>query len=209
MKCNSCQQEKEEYVSGLCKECSESMDGYISDNSQRKKDESPLSDNHLEAQSRTGEDNRREHMPDDVDTHADTTMDIKIKEQMLETIQPRVTSGFGQGLCYCLGLFLSHSERSYYLKEDQKEIKEIMNKPSLWFNAASDHLYDLQIPQTRPEELKTRLKEFQTKCINWGHGFPMVEATESDMMWSIDEAKRLLILIDEFYGVDTIPGDYQ
>ena len=29
MKCNSCNQEKEEYVPGLCKECSDKMDKHI------------------------------------------------------------------------------------------------------------------------------------------------------------------------------------
>ncbi len=32
IKCNSCMKEKEEYVSGLCKECSDKMDSYISSN---------------------------------------------------------------------------------------------------------------------------------------------------------------------------------
>jgi len=30
IKCNGCKQEKEEYVSGLCKECSDKMDLYLS-----------------------------------------------------------------------------------------------------------------------------------------------------------------------------------
>jgi len=29
MKCNCCLKEKEEYVSGLCKECSDKLDDYI------------------------------------------------------------------------------------------------------------------------------------------------------------------------------------
>jgi len=29
MKCNSCNQEKEEYVTGICKECADKMDEYL------------------------------------------------------------------------------------------------------------------------------------------------------------------------------------
>jgi len=29
MKCNSCNQEKEEYVTGICKECADKMDEHI------------------------------------------------------------------------------------------------------------------------------------------------------------------------------------
>lgn len=53
-------------------------------------------------------------------------------------------SEFGKGYAYCLGLFLAHAERA---GQDQKTYKSIGAEdrwPSMWFNAAADHLYDLQ-----------------------------------------------------------------
>ena len=111
-------------------------------------------------------------------------------------------SEFGKGLTYCLALFLCHSERSY-------EVDKIVNRPDMWFNASSDHLYDLEIPAKLPKELKKRLKEFRDKCLKWGHGYPKVDSTKEDQSWSVNEAKELIRLIDEFYGVKTIKGDWQ
>jgi len=59
------------------------------------------------------------------------------------------TSEFGQGLTYCLGLFLAHE---WNLKEMEKTYSKVgLNDwVSIWFNGASDHLYDLEIPDKLP-----------------------------------------------------------
>ena len=79
----------------------------------------------------------------------------------------------------------------------------------LWFNAASDHLYDLQV-DSAPENLRSRLKEFQSKCLRWGHGFdPEFEATDKDKNWAIQEAKDLLRLIDTENNIPTTKGEWE
>ena len=116
-------------------------------------------------------------------------------------------SEFGKGLTYCLGLFLCHSERGYW-NHGGKE-SEIVNRPDLWFNAASDHLYDLQIPKDLPKTLKKRLIKLSEKAIHWGHGFSMKDAaTKEDQTWAINEAKELLRLIDKHFGIKTIKGSW-
>lgn len=95
-------------------------------------------------------------------------------------------SEFGKGLTYCLGLFLAHAERSYTL-----------DKPSLWFNAASDHLYELNTT-TGNKEIDERLESLKSKSLLWGHGFDRKNfATEKDVVWAIEEAKSLLLEIDK------------
>jgi hypothetical protein len=110
-------------------------------------------------------------------------------------------SEFGKGLTYCLGLFLAHAERF----RDQAYMSALgKDRMEMWFNAASDHLYDLQIPETLTPELSSRLIEFQSKCLRWGHGFDLTDAekaTEADMDWSLKEAKELLLEIDKHFGI--------
>ena len=125
-------------------------------------------------------------------------------------------SEFGKGLCYCLGLFLCHSERErLYNKEVAKKLnysEEQAGKRNakMWFNGASDHLYDLQIPENLPVSLKKRLAEVCKKAIHWGHGFDSNDQpTEEDKKWAIQEAKDLLRLIDEHFGVETQKGDWE
>jgi len=107
-------------------------------------------------------------------------------------------SEFGQGLCYNLGLFLSHAERG--IVESYSEDRDA----TMWFNGASDHLFDLQV-DSAPKNLRARLKKFQEKCIGWrGLGEP--KPTPNDRAWAIQEAKELLRLIDKASGIRTIKG---
>lgn len=102
---------------------------------------------------------------------------------------------FGKGLCYCLGLFLAHAER---FQEDD----EFGKRADMWFNGASDHLYELQV-EAAPKELQPRLQNLQDKVLEWGHGRKMKAAKSTDVYWSIGEAKELLMLIDSAHGVPT------
>lgn len=118
----------------------------------------------------------------------------------------KTESEFGKGLCYCLGLFLAHTERA---KEMQKQYTEInlkcnsnMDWAEMWFNGAADHLFELEIPASFPDELKDRLQTFQSRCLGWRLSLDC-EATPSDVAWSIIEAKELLRLIDEYHHIAT------
>jgi len=130
-------------------------------------------------------------------------------------------SEFGKGLCYCLGLFLCHSERTSLFS---KEIRENMNSDpnlkrteeswddhdaELWFNGASDHFYDLQIPEDLPKSIQKRLKILADRALRWGHGFMMGNCKAKDKQWAIQEAKDLLRLIDKFHGVKTQKGQWE
>jgi len=117
-------------------------------------------------------------------------------------INEKNKSEFGKGLTYCLGLFLCHSERDYW-KSKPKDAE-------LWFNAASDHLYELEIPDSLPIRLKQRLKKLCRKSIHWGHGFDVKDKpTEENKIWAISEAKDLLRLIDKHFGIKTQKGAWQ
>ena len=137
----------------------------------------------------------------------------------MESKKETKTTEFGMGLCYCLGLFLAHAERSsmYENKKAEEESEKRMNKlgkvegysfiADIWFNAASDHLYELQIPKNLPEDLKKRLEILRAKVIHFGHGF-CNDSRKEDKTWAIEEAKELLRLIDNHNGIKTAIADW-
>jgi hypothetical protein len=112
-------------------------------------------------------------------------------------------SEFGKGLSYCLGLYLEHA----WMWRSAGSRDEIKGGALLWANGASDHLYELEIPENLPMELQARLKAFREKNLNWGHGFKGSEPTIADMNDSISEAHNLLLEIDKAYGIDAEQAD--
>jgi len=117
-------------------------------------------------------------------------------------------SEFGKGLTYCLGNFLAH-EWLHRPRGDGK-IKGLYPASS-WFNAASDHLYEIEIPKAFPEGLKERIKEFRMEMLDLGHGRALLD---DDSTWeqvdaSLDECRKILMLIDEHLGVDVIKGSWE
>ena len=121
-------------------------------------------------------------------------------------IKRKLRSEFGQGLCYNLGLFLAHEGKLHHLSAIGGPIMA-----STWFNGASDHLYDLQIPDNFPKELKEELKDFKDKVLDYGHGSGLMNdnVTDKDVLWALQEAKNLLRKIDEFHGIKTIKGEWE
>lgn len=124
-------------------------------------------------------------------------------------------SDYGKGLCYCLGLFLAHSDRFTADLETWRKMRKksprLFSDSSachMWMNGASDHLSELQI-QPAPQKLWRRLKMLQRKCVDWGHGFLKKECTPKDVYWSIQEAKDLLRLIDKSHRVKVEKGRWE
>ena len=121
---------------------------------------------------------------------------------------------FGNGLTYCLGMFLAHAEK---LEENKKVFNNagITDKNQavhMWMNASSDHLYGLYIHAEAPFSLnlQKRILSFRSKVLNWGHGSGLHtdNLTEDDVYWAIGEAKELLRLIDKAYGMKTFKAEF-
>lgn len=110
---------------------------------------------------------------------------------------------FGKGLTYCLGLFLCHSERGYERRE-----KDQVRDVELWFYGAADHLFELEVPEALPEPLRSRLNRFRDVCLHWRLPMDSSKPTAKDKEWAIDEAKELLRLVDEHFGIATIKASW-
>jgi len=125
-------------------------------------------------------------------------------------------SEFGRGLCYNLGLFLAH-ERQFEELRKRNTTTSVPNKiikfssySACWFNASSDHLYEIQALSAPTKYLQKRIQKFASKCLLWGHGFdPEHQPKDEDVEWAIKEAKTLLRLIDKANGVPTIKGEWE
>jgi hypothetical protein len=100
-------------------------------------------------------------------------------------------SEFGKGFTYCIGLFLAHSERA--------EVGDY----SLWFNGATDHLYELEIPDNFI--LKEECKDWQKKCLEWR----MEPYTKENKGWAINKAKRFLLAWDNQNNVICEEGEWE
>jgi len=112
------------------------------------------------------------------------------------------TSEFGKGLTYCIGLFLTHAEREIYNTGTDRDY-------TLWFNSASDHLYELDLSKVEDTLLKSQLRAWKAKVLHWGHGFSG-NATKENFNWSIQQAKNFLFEIDtKVIGAKTIKGEWE
>jgi len=82
------------------------------------------------------------------------------------------TSEFGKGFVYNLILFAKHYEniiKEVEMRDKQKElIGEVLTNPySNWFYKATDHLYDVEIPEQWKRTKIARLtKELIEICFN-------------------------------------------
>jgi hypothetical protein len=110
---------------------------------------------------------------------------------------PQKESEFGKGFTYCIGLFLAHSERR--IKGDLSDW--------VWFNGASDHLYELEIPDNFP--LKKECKAWRDKCLEWGHGSSMSVNKKDARQWALAQALKFLRAWDEYQLIETIKGRYE
>lgn len=122
-----------------------------------------------------------------------------------------MNSEFGRGCVYNLALFLIHKNRinndlGVYGTIGKKEIAY-----NMWFYAAADHLFDMQIPTNIPKLTQSRMIEFRNKCLDFRLPTDnMNEATKKDYDWAIEEAKWLLRQIDKYCcKVKIQKGDYE
>ena len=102
-------------------------------------------------------------------------------------------SEFGKGLTYCIGLFLAHAERY----EDYKKNNRFDNNAEMWFNGASDHLYEIDTNCLPKGKLRKDIEDWRDKVIHFGHGFSKPYPKEKDVFWSVEKAKEFLFLIDK------------
>lgn len=105
-------------------------------------------------------------------------------------------SEFGKGFVYCIGLFLMHAERKQFNFEDNY---------SMWFNAAADHLFELQIPKNLSNEFRTKIEIWQNNAIR----LRLDPATKKDFEKSLETAKEILREYDSINLIEVEKGEFE
>lgn len=117
------------------------------------------------------------------------------------------TSEYGRGFAYNLGLFLCHSERFYDLEDEDKE--RVFEH---WFYTASDHLFELQIPEGIQKTFEKKIHKFVKFCMErrlcFEYGYS-TDKKEEDIQWAIKEAKNILLKWDKICGINSIEGEFE
>lgn len=118
------------------------------------------------------------------------------------------TSEFGKGFLYNLFLFAKHHAVHQQYLADAKRSGLKSNMTELWFNEASDHLYELEVPPAWEKKKIGKLaKEIQAKGLHFGHGFAG-DATVKDFSSIYDQCEELMMLIDKELGVKPTKAEW-
>lgn len=125
-------------------------------------------------------------------------------------------SEFGKGFIYNLILFSKHWWKCYNDIENYEKMAEehpdLYNEEDaleMWFNGASDHLYELQIPKKwESKEIGRLAKWIQDKGLYWGHGFK-TKPTKKDFDMIFNKVEKLARLIDKELGVNTKEAEWK
>lgn len=123
-----------------------------------------------------------------------------------------IKSEFGKGFIYNLILFAKH-----WLMFEQT-LKKLEEKDSffgydfgydIWFNAASDHFYELEIPeQFKNTEIEKLALEIKNISLHLGHGFKQ-KATREDYQKIFENIEKLGMLIDKELGIEPIEATWK
>lgn len=99
-------------------------------------------------------------------------------------------------------------EQLHYLIELERIYKTpqrvISSQCAMFMNAASDHMYDIQVPKGKSwDKIRVRVAKLRHKALQIGHGF--VEHikmwTSKDVLWCFEEARRIAVMIDKKLGL--------
>jgi len=131
---------------------------------------------------------------------------MTIKTKLKEKFPPK--SEFGKGLLICLLKFAEHAEQYVQRKRETERLglsSHIVE--NLWFYGASDHLLELQCPEsfkgTRIEKCVKRLREYVEK-----HRLGLNTLREDDIVTIMDLCREIALLVDEKLGLNPDIGEY-
>ena len=105
-------------------------------------------------------------------------------------------SEFGQGFIYNLILFSKHWFKNYDDCDNW-----------LWFNGASDHFFELEIPkQFKNKGWAKRLRKLQKRALDNKTKFG--EGGKNEKQEVFEELEKIVMLIDKDLGVKDIKADW-
>ena len=124
-------------------------------------------------------------------------------------------SEFGKGLVICLVKFAEHASEWIHTKDlyekmraDTPSLFDESSAVHMYFNAASDHLYDIEIPPGNTP-LSKKVSEFKEFALEIGHGFdPTKTWTEADVFKAKKMCQDIAMMIDKELGLKPDIGQF-
>ena len=128
-------------------------------------------------------------------------------------MEEKQESEFGAGLLYPIGLFMMHAERKTI--SDEAVSKKIYgdnwkNKEwSMWWYAAADHLFEMEIPDSLPDDIKNKANTLQG--IAMAYRLPMEDKRDNEekAQEALKLAKEILFEADKLIGIKPIKGSWE
>lgn len=125
-------------------------------------------------------------------------------------------SEFGKGLIICLIKFAEHAETWPKWKDDYAKMRE--SSPDLFsesrvvelfFNGASDHLYEMEVPKKwKNTVIGEKVEELESFGLMIGHGFTKRTHSEADVQKAYDLCEEIALLIDKQLGLKPDIGKF-
>jgi len=116
-------------------------------------------------------------------------------------------SEFGKGLVICLVKFAEHFEGDLFT-ESKLEMDE-SRQVEMWANGASDHLYEIEVPQGKEwARIRKEVKQLQDKGLEIGHGFTGKQWTAEDRMELERLTESIALMIDRKLGLKPDIGEW-
>ncbi len=118
-------------------------------------------------------------------------------------------SEFGKGLVICLVKFSEHFSKfgidfeSYKGKESESRIVE------MWANAASDHLYEIEVPKGKSwDKIRKKVRELKETGLEMGHGYIRHNWTKKDVEKLMSLTREIGLMIDKKIGLKPDIGEW-
>jgi len=129
-------------------------------------------------------------------------------------------SEFGKGLIICLVKFAEHAMEFQHTLEHYEKARiesegNLFSESSavgIWANGASDHLYDIEVPEGKDwEEVKEKVEELRKEGLNMGHGDGLMgrkRYTSKDVTYLIGLTREIALMVDKKIGLEPDLGEW-
>jgi len=96
-----------------------------------------------------------------------------------------------------------------YLKVHESYKKAISHLITLWSNGATDHLYEIEVPEGKEwNKIRKLVAELKDKGLSMGHGFNDKIYVYDDVLELWELVKKICILIDKRIGLKPDWGEW-
>ena len=130
-------------------------------------------------------------------------------KRLADAIKNVPPSEYGRGLVICLVKFAMHfmDPRVYEMSVSKPNPKELSNLIEVWANGATDHLFEIEVPEhLKGSELERKVNELKDLGISIGHGHPNKLWRWNDFLKLMSLTFEIALLIDIELGLNPDEG---